>query len=44
MLNGGDCFAAVIGYCVLTLFGFIYFSVKKSGTLSFAKPLCYSFI
>lgn len=35
----GAAIATVIGYCVPTLFGFIYFSVKKSGTLSFVRPL-----
>ena len=35
----GAAIATVIGYCIPTLFGFIYFTVKKSGTLSFVKPL-----
>lgn len=34
----GAAVATVIGYCIPTLFGFIYFSVKKSGTLAFVKP------
>lgn len=35
----GAAIATVIGYCIPTLFGFLYFSVKKSGTLHFVKPL-----
>ncbi|XBX03398.1 MATE family efflux transporter [Enterocloster clostridioformis] len=35
----GAAVATVIGYCIPTLFGFIYFSVRKSGTLCFVKPL-----
>lgn len=34
----GAAIATVIGYCIPTLFGFVYFSAKKSGTLSFVKP------
>lgn len=34
----GAAIATVIGYCIPTLFGFVYFSVKKSGTLGFVKP------
>lgn len=35
----GAAAATVIGYCIPALFGFLYFSVKKSGTLHFVKPL-----
>lgn len=34
----GAAIATVVGYCIPTLFGFLYFSVKKTGTLSFIKP------
>lgn len=34
----GAAIATVIGYLVATVFGFIYFAVKKDGTLSFVKP------
>lgn len=35
----GAAIATVIGYCIPTLFGFIYFSVKKNGSLCFVKPV-----
>ncbi len=35
----GAAIATVTGYCIPTLFGLIYFSVRRLGTLSFVKPL-----